>query len=62
MARTIYHGPFEGLAAAWGELDAWIVAEGHKPGPSLWETYLSDTAANLDSATWQTELTRRLVE
>jgi effector-binding domain-containing protein len=34
VARAVYHGPYEGLAAAWGEFDAWIAAEGHNgPGP-----------------------------
>ena len=24
VARTVYHGPYEGLAGAWGEFEAWI--------------------------------------
>jgi effector-binding domain-containing protein len=60
VARTIYHGPYEGLPSAWVEFDAWIVAQGRTPGPSLWETYLTDPASNPDPATWRTELTRPL--
>ncbi len=62
VARTVYHGPYEGLPAAWPELDGWIVAQGRTAGPSLWETYLTDPTANPDPATWRTELTRPLVE
>jgi effector-binding domain-containing protein len=29
VARTVYHGPYEGLGAAWGEFDAWIAGSGH---------------------------------
>lgn len=60
VARTVYHGPYEGLAAAWGEFDAWLKAEGHTPGPSLWECYLAGPESNPDPATWRTELTRPL--
>jgi effector-binding domain-containing protein len=60
VARTIYHGPYEGLATAWQELDAWIVAQGRTPAPSLWETYVTDPATNPDPTTWLTELTRPL--
>jgi effector-binding domain-containing protein len=56
VARTTLHGSYEGLAAAWPQLDAWIVTQGRKPGPSLWEAYLTDPAENTDAATWLTEL------
>lgn len=62
VARTIYHGPYEGLADAWGELVAWIASQGRTPAPSLWETYLTDPSSNPDPAAWQTELTRPLTE
>ena len=39
VARTIYHGGYDGLGAAWGELDAWIAAHGHTPAVDLWECY-----------------------
>ena len=62
VARTIYHGGYEGLAQAWPELDAWIVAQGRTAGPSLWETYVVDPSSSPEPATWRTELTRPLVE
>ena len=60
VARTIYHGPYEGLSSAWREFDAWIVAQGRVAGPSLWETYLADPGTDPDPAAWRTELTRPL--
>lgn len=58
VARTIYRGPYYGLAGAWPKLDAWVTAQGRTPEPALWETYLTDPAANPDPSSWQTELTR----
>ena len=60
VARTIYHGDYEGLGSAWGEFDAWITAEGHTPGPDLWECYIAGPESNPDPATFRTELRRPL--
>jgi effector-binding domain-containing protein len=60
VARTVYHGGYEGLGAAWQALDAWIVAQGRTPGPSLWEVYRTDPHSSPDPATWLTELNRPL--
>jgi effector-binding domain-containing protein len=60
VARTVYHGPYEGLGAAWPQLDAWIKAQGRSPAPGLWEVYLTDPSANPDPSTWRTELNRPL--
>jgi len=60
VARTIYHGPYEGLGAAWGEFIAWIAAKGHAPGPDLWECYVAGPESNPDPATFRTELNRPL--
>jgi effector-binding domain-containing protein len=60
VARTVYHGNYEGLGTAWGEFDAWIAAEGHKPGADLWECYVAGPESNPDPATWRTELNRPL--
>src|SRR5262249_59726182 len=32
VVRTVYRGPYEQLAAAWGEFDRWIATSGHVPG------------------------------
>ena len=60
VARTVFHGTYEGLGAAWGEFDAWIAAEGHTPGADLWECYVAGPESNPDPATWRTELNRPL--
>lgn len=55
VARTVYHGGYEGLGTAWGELMSWIEAEGHVAASSLWEVYLEESPC-------RTELTRPLVK
>jgi len=60
VARTIYHGPYEGLGDAWGEFMSWIDAEGLSMGPTLWESYLTDPSSVPDPDNYQTELTKLL--
>ena len=60
VARTVYHGHYDGLGAAWGEFDAWITANGYTPGPNLWECYLSGPESSPYPANWRTELNRPL--
>ncbi len=62
VARTVYQGEFEGLAAAWGEFEGWIRAGGHAPRPDLWERYLVGPEATADPAGWRTELNRPLAQ
>ena len=54
VARTVYHGPYEGLGSAWGELKAWIASNGHTSAPDLWEIYAAGPESNPDPATWRT--------
>jgi len=61
VARTIYHADYDGLGAAWGEFEAWMVANGHKTGPDFWQCYLMDPESNTDPSTWRTELNRPLI-
>ncbi len=61
VARTVYHGPYEGLGAAWGEFMAWIAAEGHTPAADLWECYLAGPESGPDPSKWRTELNRPLL-
>lgn len=60
VARTVYHGPYEGLGPAWGEFMAWIEEKGHKQAPDLWECYVLGPESNPDPAAWRTELNRPL--
>ena len=61
VARTIYPGPFQGLGAAWGELDAWIEANGLKRRSDLYECYVSGPESSPDPTKWKTELSRPLL-
>jgi len=61
VARAVYRGPYEGLAAAWGEFIAWLAAEGYATAPNLWERYVAGPESSPDPATWRTELNRPLV-
>lgn len=61
VARTTYHGPYEGLAAAWGEFKAAIAAAGLQPAPALWECYTSGPESGADPARWRTELNQPLL-
>jgi effector-binding domain-containing protein len=60
VVRTVYHGGYEGLPAAWGEFDQWIAANGLEPGTELWECYVSGPESDPDPVTWRTELSRSL--
>ena len=61
VARTVYHGPYEGLGAAWGEFCTWIETNGHTPRADLWECYAVGPESSPDPADWRTELNRPLV-
>jgi effector-binding domain-containing protein len=61
VARTVYRGPYEGLGAAWGELDGWVDAGGHTAAPNLWECYVAGPESSSDPADWRTELNRPLL-
>ncbi len=60
VARTVYHGAYEGLGAAWGEFGHWIKANGHKAASGLWEFYVAGPESSADPAQWRTELNRPL--
>ena len=70
VVQTVYHGPYEGLFAAWEdfgdrsriEFGKLMEEEGLTPGQTLWERYLVGPESSADPATWQTELNLPLVE
>jgi len=61
VARTVYHGGYEGLGAAWGEFEAWIAAQGLATGPDFWECYVVGPESGPDPAEWRTQLNRPLI-
>ena len=62
VARTIYHGPYEGLGAAWGEFGTWIAEHGHHGCADLYECYLAGPEISTDPADWRTELSQPLID
>jgi effector-binding domain-containing protein len=61
VARTIHHGGYEGMPAAWGELDAWVAKSGRKPAANLWDVYVVGPETSKNPADWRTEMNRPLV-
>jgi effector-binding domain-containing protein len=62
VARTVYHGGYEGLGAAWAEFASWIKSQGLKPAADLWEVYQTDPAVVKDPRDYRTELNQPLAE
>jgi effector-binding domain-containing protein len=62
LARTVYHGPYEGLGDAWHDFRTWMEANGHKAAEDLYECYLVGPEASPEPSDWRTELSRPLVE
>jgi len=60
-ARTIYHGPYEGLPDAWGEFNNWMKAQNVKQAEDLIEHYVVGPQSTSNPAEYQTELTRPLI-
>ncbi len=56
VARTIYHGPYEGLEGAWSDFQKWIKAQGLKAAADLWEVYAAGPETGPDPSAWRTEL------
>jgi len=61
VVRTVFHGDYEGLGSAWQQVDAWIVANGHTPGPDLWEVYSVGPESTSNPADWRTELNKPIL-
>jgi effector-binding domain-containing protein len=60
VARTVFHGGYQDLGAAWGEFMGWIEANGLKPAADLWEVYLVGPESGDDASAYRTELNRPL--
>jgi effector-binding domain-containing protein len=60
VARTVYHGPYQGLPDAWGEFVKWMKANDHEQAEDLWEVYQVGPQSSPDPANWRTELNRPL--
>ena len=60
VARTVYHGGYEGLAGAWSDFIDSIEANGHKPARDLWEVYSVGPETSSDPNDWRTQLNQPL--
>ena len=56
VARTVFHGNYAGLPAAWGELEQWMQAQGHNGGTEFWEVYTVNPNTDPAPENWRTEL------
>ena len=61
VIRTVYQGNYEGLATAWAEFKAWVLAQGLSTGPDFWECYQVGPESGTGPESWRTELNWTLV-
>lgn len=61
VAQALYVGGYEGLGSAWSKLNKWMAANGHKPGPNLWESYVLGPETDRAPINWRTQLNRPVV-
>ena len=59
VARTVHHGDYGGLPAAWHAFAAWSRAAGHALAPDFWEVYAVGPG-DAAPAGWRTELVQVL--
>ena len=62
VARTVYHGRYQGLPAAWGELEKFVKQQPGRPGSDIWERYLVNPNSNPEPSEWRTELNWPLLD
>ncbi|HRH69153.1 MAG TPA: GyrI-like domain-containing protein [Flavobacteriales bacterium] len=56
VVRSVYQGPYEGLAQAWPALQSWVRANGHGETGKFWESYLNNPNEVKDPKEYRTEL------
>ncbi|MGV3636274.1 MAG: GyrI-like domain-containing protein [Flavobacteriales bacterium] len=56
VVRSVYQGPYEGLAQAWPALQQWVRANGHGETGKFWESYLNNPDEVKDPKEYRTEL------
>jgi effector-binding domain-containing protein len=54
---AVHVGPYERLEQTYAALTAWAEASGLPLADHMWESYLSDPAAEPDPETWRTSIT-----
>lgn len=56
VVRSVYQGPYEGLAQAWPALQKWVRENGHGETGRFWECYLNNPDEVKDPKDYRTEL------
>lgn len=56
VVRSVYQGPYEGLAQAWPALQEWVRKSGHGENGRFWEAYLTNPDEVKDPKNYRTEL------
>jgi len=56
VVRSVYQGPYEGLAKAWPELQKWVRDHRLAETGRFWECYLNDPEEVADPKEYRTEL------
>ena len=56
VVEAMHVGPYDTLAATYGEVERWIDERGLRSQSLMWESYLTDPGEQPDPATWQTLL------
>lgn len=56
VVRSVYTGPYEGLAQAWPALQNWVRSNGHGETGKFWECYLTNPEEVKDPKNYRTEL------
>lgn len=62
VARTVYHGGYEGLPGAWNEFQKWMKSNELRQDDGLWELYSVGPQSTTNEREYQTELNRPLIE
>ncbi len=60
IARTVYHGGYEGLGNGWGEFMKWLETQGLNTADDLWEIYQTGPESGPDSSNYRTILNKPL--
>lgn len=56
VAEAVHVGPYDTMDKTYAEMTEYLAKAGLTPGAVMWESYLSDPAAQPDPATWRTSI------
>jgi len=56
VAVALHIGPFDSVGPTYAAMAGWLQSRHQRPGPIVWEEYLSDPATEPDPAGWRTRI------